>query len=145
MEDAELRERARIATRLKALRWLLGHAEPAQNQLGYKPEPISTKDLAKWEGLRDNGITASMLGRSERMERKTRRMELHTIAEAIGLPRDYFTREEPLSVVSAPSEAGRPPGLPDELFHEPAGDQPRRGIKRDGHSRPDKDAGRDSG
>lgn len=146
MDADDLRERARISARLKALRWLLAHPQPANNQLGYKVEPISTKELAtRWDGLRENGITASMLGRSERMERETRRMELYTIAEALGLPRDYFTREDPLSVVTEPPEAGRPPGPPDELFHRLGDGRPKPDTGQGGHSRRDRDARRGNG
>lgn len=128
------------------MRYLLAEPKPATNQLGYKIEPISAKELAmRWAGLRENGITASMLGRSERMERKTRRMELYTIAEALGLPRDYFTREGSLSVVTEPPEGGRPPGPPDELFPVRPADQPKPDTGQGGRSRRGTNARRDSG
>lgn len=147
MDDQELRYRALIATRMKALRELLGRVEPTtKNKHGYRINALSTRELAEaWDGLRENGITGSLIGSMERMDRHTTPMELRTIADALGLPRDYFTRKEPLSVVTTPPEAGAPPGPPDVLFHEPEGDRPKPDTGRDGHSHPGRDAGRDSG
>jgi transcriptional regulator with XRE-family HTH domain len=71
-------DRAEVSRRLKAARALAG---------------IKVTELAAREPLRANGITANLIGETERQERDARPMELRVIAEALDLPAWFFTAE----------------------------------------------------
>jgi hypothetical protein len=66
--------------------------------------PLSTDDLAAREQLVRNGITATLLGAIERMERHTPPMELQAIADALGVPRTWFELDAPTVNGDGPSE-----------------------------------------
>jgi hypothetical protein len=94
MDEQTLERRAEIARRLKAARWLAGsHRENRRGKTGREVVSLSTGDLAARAQLVDNGITATLLGAIERMERHTPPMELHAIADALGLPHSWFEIE----------------------------------------------------
>jgi hypothetical protein len=71
-------ERAEASRRLKAARALAG---------------VKVSELAEREPLRANGITANLIGETERQERDARPMELRVIAEALDLPPWFFTAD----------------------------------------------------
>jgi transcriptional regulator with XRE-family HTH domain len=71
-------ERAEVSRRLKAARALAG---------------VKVSELAEREALRANGITANLIGETERQERDARPMELRVIAEALDLPSWFFTTD----------------------------------------------------
>ena len=71
-------ERAEVSRRLKAARALAG---------------VKVSELAEREPLRANGITANLIGETERQERDARPMELRVIAEALDLPPWFFTAD----------------------------------------------------
>jgi hypothetical protein len=67
-----------VSRRLKAGRALAG---------------VKVAELAEREPLRVNGITANLIGETERQERDARPMELRVIAEALELPTWFFTAD----------------------------------------------------
>lgn len=71
-------ERFEVSRRLKAARALAG---------------VKVSELAEREALRANGITANLIGETERQERDARPMELRVIAEALDLPAWFFTAD----------------------------------------------------
>lgn len=82
--------RRTISRRLKAARALAG---------------LTVTELAV-EEVQANGITASLIGETERQERDARPMELEVLARACGLPEPWFTASydrlaEPDSVIAA--------------------------------------------
>jgi hypothetical protein len=54
---------------------------------------VKVAELADREPLRANGITANLIGETERQERDARPMELRVIAEALDLPPWFFTAD----------------------------------------------------
>jgi hypothetical protein len=54
---------------------------------------VKVAELADREPLRVNGITANLIGETERQERDARPMELRVIAEALELPTWFFTAD----------------------------------------------------
>lgn len=107
MDEQQLERRAEIARRLKAGRWLAGSVrENARGKTGYRVAEMSTEDLAQRGELQENGITATLLGSIERMERHTPPMELRAIEDALGLPNGWFDIE-PSSILPAPHHGSR--------------------------------------
>ena len=51
-------------------------------------------ELAAMEPLRVNGISANLIGETERQDRDARPMELRVIAEALDLPAAFFEQEQ---------------------------------------------------
>lgn len=93
MDKRELERRAEIARRLKAARWIAGSTQPKTDGKGKIPHEVaalSPADLASRHPLPENGITATLIGAIERMERPTKPMELAALAEALGMPREWF-------------------------------------------------------
>lgn len=88
MDEADLAWRSHIALRLKAARWLAGGV--VYRDGAPKVEALSADDLAKDPHLRANKMTAHKIGSIERMDRHTTPMELGQLAQAFGLPLDYF-------------------------------------------------------
>jgi transcriptional regulator with XRE-family HTH domain len=82
-------DRTEVSRRLKAARALAG---------------VKVTELAEREPLRANGITANLIGETERQERDARPMELRVIAEALELPAWFFAAEFRPSA-SEPSDA----------------------------------------
>jgi transcriptional regulator with XRE-family HTH domain len=96
LDETALRRRAEIARRLKAARWLAGSvASNERGETGYRVTQLSPEDLARRGRLSENGITATLIGAIERMERHTPPMELEAIADALGVPRSWFELEAP--------------------------------------------------
>lgn len=81
-------DRAEVSRRLKAARALRG---------------IKVTELATREPLKRNGITANLVGETERQERDAREMELRVIAEALDLPATFLLAEDPFAVAGAPA------------------------------------------
>lgn len=92
VDEPTLAYRAEIARRLKAGRWLAGTQidETGKGRVGRAVRALSVVELAGLPVLRDNEITASMLGTIERMERHTTPNQLQSIAEGLGLGDDWF-------------------------------------------------------
>ena len=78
--------RAETSRRLKAARWLAGGVDAKG-----KPDELKREDLALRSPLPENGITANRLHEIEQMKIAARPMELDRIAEALGLPHEWFT------------------------------------------------------
>lgn len=72
------RDRERDSRRLKAARALAG---------------VTVPELAARAPVKANGITANLIGETERQERDARPMELRVIAEGLGLPEWLLTGE----------------------------------------------------
>jgi hypothetical protein len=157
--DAEtLRLRAEIARRLKAARWLAGSIrENARGKTGYEVVSLAAEELAQRPGMAENGITATLLGAIERMERYTPPMELRAIREAMGLPEGWFTDPAPVEVSAAGqmariedllsqlAAAAGPPTSEGELGRVARGEMPTGETRRGTSSRRDKDARPGSG
>lgn len=92
MKPEDLERRAEIARRLKAARWLAGGIRPTDTgKVGQEVVALSPEALARRAPLAENGISASLIGSIERMERHTQPMELRTIASALDLPGAWFS------------------------------------------------------
>lgn len=80
---------AEISRRLKAARWLAGGVNDKD-----QPRALDVNELAQRAPLPDNNITANRIREIEQLEAKARPMELDKIAEALGMPADWFTVEK---------------------------------------------------
>jgi len=76
--------RGEISRRLKAARALRG---------------VDVKTLARHPVMRANLITANLIGETERQDRDARPMELRAVAEALDLPYEWFTAEDPFDAI----------------------------------------------
>jgi len=86
--------RTHVALRLKAALWLAGRrGAPGTNE-----DPVvamTTSELAQHARLVENDISRSKLDEILRLRREARPMELRVIAEALGLPADFLSRDQP--------------------------------------------------
>lgn len=102
LPDHILRERAEIARRLKAARWLAGEiTKKDKGQVAHQVTPLPASELCDREPLKSNGIGPDIIGRAERMERTTRPYELKLIAEAIGVAPGWFELATPLDAAAS--------------------------------------------
>lgn len=91
MDPSDIERRATIARRLKAARWLAGGIQATtKGKVRFQVTAMSPDDLAAKDLVGENGITPTLIGAIERMERHTPPMELHAIADALDLPRWWF-------------------------------------------------------
>lgn len=134
MDPAELEARGLIALRLKAARWLAGTISD-----GDKPrvQALSPAQLAERSPLPENGISAYLIGETERMERRARPMELQMIAKAIGVPYEFF--------VSGWLEAELPLAPPGEFGRRAQGSPTTDPLPGQDESQEEEDRRRDNG
>lgn len=94
---AELHRRAEVAKLLKAGRWICAGLAPTRDHVparsaasaqpvGWKVRELTVAELAAREPLASNGLTETMIGRIERMQRGATPLELDAIERALGLP-----------------------------------------------------------
>ncbi len=106
MDPETANYRGEIARRLKAGRWLAGSIEATgKGRAGVAAKALTTAELAARYPLPENGITESLIGTIERMERQTNPMELQAVAQALGLGDDWFEPALSLLVRSAQDSA----------------------------------------
>lgn len=84
--------REQVSRRLKAARWLAGAGRNDRGQL----VPLDVRELEEREPLQRNRITANRIRDMEQERVDARELELEAIAEALGVPADWFERAEPL-------------------------------------------------
>lgn len=89
---------AEVSRRLKAARWLAGDIDEQG-----KPKALSTRDLAQREPLPSNGISANRIEEIEQLKLADgpRPMELEKIAQALGLPHEWFFADVATAASSA--------------------------------------------
>lgn len=81
---------AETSRRLKAARWLAGGVDADG-----KPKQLKVAELAQRWPLPENGIKANRLEEIEQLKITAPPMELEKIAEALGLPHEWFSAELP--------------------------------------------------
>lgn len=131
---AEMLPRAEISARLKAARWIAAAADDKG-----KPVPLSVADLVEREPLKSNRFAKNRLENIEQARVDARSMELEKIAEALGLPHEWFTTSDLHELISATA-----PGVSDVGAEARAAeaDLDRRGA---GEGRPGRSEGRAAG
>lgn len=103
-----------VSRRLKAARWLAGGVKD-----NGKPAELKASELARRDVLVENGITANRIEEIEQLKVTPRPMELEKIAQALGVPRDWFVER-----VSQPVEGETTPAPGGALRRELEGDPP---------------------
>jgi hypothetical protein len=86
---ADEQDRTDVALRLKAALWLAGR----RGKAGTREDPVvamNTAELANHPLLVQNDISRSKLDEILRLRREARPMELHVIADALGLPASFL-------------------------------------------------------
>lgn len=77
---------------MKAARWLAGNT----GEDG-KPRPLSVKELAERAPLPQNSISANRLEEIEQLKVTAPPMWLEKIADALGVPHEWFSAENPIA------------------------------------------------
>lgn len=126
-------DKATVSRRLKAGRWLAGGLDAKG-----KAAALPVSELAKHPLLQDNGISANRLEEIEQMTPTPRPMELEKVATALGLPADWFVREDPVRRTDDPFDVLErgladlglvlSPGQAADASDDPDTDRPEEGL-----------------
>lgn len=105
-------ERSEVSRRLKAARALRG---------------VKVTELAQRDPLKRNGISANLIGETERQERDAREMELRTIAGALDIPESFLLSDDPFefSDLSIPARLDHLEGMVTDLLQRATQDFPQ--------------------